>query len=235
MKKSKINIPNLITLFRIIAVPFFVYFIFSKDIEDRIIAFILFSIASMSDFLDGYLARKLKQESEFGKFLDPLADKFLVLGAFITFIFLSEQIEIWMVLLIIGRDVLITILRSLAIRKGTSLRTSRFAKIKTAFQMFSIIVILLSFLSITYRQRNTINQIYLEKKQSGLSTFEVANEFFLDFINGKYQDFMFIFSSFFPYYIMLLTTIITVISGLRYLYTNYQLLLPPYRKKGEFI
>ncbi len=230
IKKEKFTIPNIITYIRVLLVPVFIYFIISPDFNYRIFAFFLFVIASISDLVDGYFARKLNQESELGKFLDPLADKFLVIGALITFLFLTEQVEIWMVLCIIARDLLITLLRSLAIRKGTSLKTSMFGKIKTAFQMFSIIVILLSFLVITYKQRNLINQIYITKKQEGYHTIQIANEFFLQFINGSNPDYFFMLSSFLPYYLMLFTTIITVISGLRYLISNYKLLLPPYKR-----
>jgi len=229
---EKFNIPNMITYLRVILVPVFIYLIISPNQTYRIIAFMIFVIASLSDLVDGYLARKLNQESEFGKFLDPLADKFLVVGALITFLFLTEQVEIWMVLCIVGRDVLITMLRSLAIRKGTSIKTSMFGKVKTFFQMFSIIVILLSFLAITYKQRNMINEIYIQKKEMGFYTYQIAHEFFLQFIHRQYNDLWFILSSFVPYYLMLFTTIITIISGLRYLITNYRLLLPPYNKRS---
>ncbi len=224
------TIPNILTFLRVATIPIFIYLILSPDFIYRIIAVLLFIIASLTDLVDGYIARKFKQETELGKFLDPLADKFLVVSALFTFLFLTEQVEIWMILCIIGRDLLITMLRSLAIRKGNSLKTSMFGKVKTAFQMFSIITILLSFLAITYKQRTQINQIYINKKNEGLTNFEIANEFLIQFMNNNYEDLLFILSSFLPYYLMLFTTIITIISGLRYLYSNYKLLLPPYHK-----
>lgn len=229
-QQEKLTIPNLLTYFRFLSVPFFVFFLLSPQQSHRIIAFVIFLLASLSDLLDGYIARKWNQHTELGKFLDPLADKFLVIGTLITFLFMTQQVELWMVLIIIGRDILITVLRTLAIKKGKSLHTSMLGKIKTAFQMFSIIIILFSFLSITYKQRNTINSIYLEKKQEGYTTFEIAYEFFLKFLEGKEEDMLFLLSSFVPYYLMLFTTIITLISGIRYLVTNYKLLLPPYSK-----
>ncbi len=230
LKEDAFTVPNILTFLRVAMIPIFIFLILSPDFLYRIIAVILFIIASLTDLVDGYIARKLKQETELGKFLDPLADKFLVISALVTFLFLTEQVEIWMILCIVGRDLLITLLRSLAIRKGTSLRTSMFGKVKTAFQMFSIIMILLSFLVITYKQRTQINQIYIHKKQEGLTNFEIASEFLLKFFNGNYDDLLFILSSFLPYYLMLITTVITIISGLRYLYSNYKLLLPPYNK-----
>jgi len=87
---EKFNIPNMITYLRVILVPVFIYLIISPNQTYRIIAFMIFVIASLSDLVDGYLARKLNQESEFGKFLDPLADKFLVVGALITFLFFNR-------------------------------------------------------------------------------------------------------------------------------------------------
>lgn len=233
MTWKDLNIPNTLTILRVISVPFFIYFLLSHSNTLRMVAFILFALASLTDLVDGYIARRLKQETEFGKFLDPLADKFLVLGAFIAFLFMTEQIQIWMVLCIVGRDMLITALRYLAIWKGKSMRTSRFGKIKTAFQMFAIIVILLSFVLITYKERGTINQMYLEGAEQGIGPFQMAVDMLFRFIEGPNESIFFGLSSFLPYFLMLFTTIITVISGLRYVYSNYELLLPPYRVKKE--
>jgi cardiolipin synthase len=117
-----------LTLSRIILIPLFLYLIFTPTIEHRIWALVIFVIASLTDLLDGWTARKLKQETETGKFLDPLADKFLVISALIAFLFLDPFIPLWMVIVIIGRDLLITLMRYLAIKKGTSLRTSRLGR-----------------------------------------------------------------------------------------------------------
>lgn len=226
MSKTNINIPNILTVLRVLSVPFFIYFILSHSFMLRVVAFGLFGLASLTDLVDGYLARKLNQETEFGKFLDPLADKFLVLGAFITFLFMTEQTQVWMVLCIVGRDMLITALRYLAIWKGKSMRTSRFGKIKTAFQMFAIAVILFGFLLITYKERGKINQLYLDASEQGISSFEMATQSLLAFIDQPGPNVIFNLSLFLPYFLMLLTTIVTVISGLRYLYANYDLIRP---------
>ncbi len=192
----------------------------------RIVALVIFVLASFTDFLDGYLARRWKQETEFGKFLDPMADKTLVLGAFITFIFLSDQVQVWMVLAIIGRDLLITFMRYVAIRRGNSLRTSRLGKWKTAFQMFSIVVILAVIVFVSYKERNSINALYSEARGEGLGPFTIATKNMGSFLAGEYDSILFGLGTFLPYYLMLVTTIITIISGLRYIYTNYRLLLP---------
>jgi cardiolipin synthase len=227
LNRSGLNIPNLLTAFRVMLVPFFIYLIMQPSSLSHTIAFGIFIFASLTDLIDGYLARRLHQETEFGKFLDPIADKFLVLAAFITFIFLSEQIQVWMVLCIVARDLLITCLRSLAIYQGLSLRTSRLAKVKTAFQMFSIIAILVSFLSITVRQRDLINRIYREGLEAGLSRWHVAGRNLHDFLSGHSEGIFFGLASFLPYYLLILTTAVTIISLLRYLATNYGLFQGP--------
>ena len=110
----------------------------------------LFLIASLTDILDGWSARKLRQESEFGAFIDPLADKCLVISAIIAIIVLDpgfETFDIWMIFIIAGRDILLTYMRMLAIRKGEQLRTSRLGKVKTAFQMISIVIIIMIYIA----------------------------------------------------------------------------------------
>jgi CDP-diacylglycerol--serine O-phosphatidyltransferase len=228
LNPKEINIPNLVTAIRVILVPFFIYLVLQPSQKSHLIAFALFVLASLTDLVDGYLARRLHQETEFGKFLDPLADKCLALGAFITFIFLSEQVELWMVLCILGRDVFITCLRYLSIYQGSSLRTSRLAKVKTAFQMFSIILILTSFSLITVPERNLINQKYHQAVEAGHSRWEVANDNMVAFLGGKTaRGVFFSLASFLPFHLMMLTTLFTIISLMRYLFTNYRLFLGP--------
>ena len=224
------NIPNVLTLLRFFSVPIFIYLLLQPDLSSRIIAFSLFALASITDLVDGYIARRFKQETELGKFMDPLADKALVTAAFLTFIFLSEQVQLWMVLIIIGRDMMITGMRWLAVRKGVSLRTSVFGKVKTAFQMFSITMILVSFLIISHRERGTINDMYRQARETGQGAFDVALHNLLDFMATTSANISYDLASFVPYFLMLLTTGMTVISGLRYLFTNYRLLLPPYTR-----
>jgi len=219
---KQINLPNFLTLLRVLSVPFFIYFLMDPSQHYRYIAFILFSLASITDLIDGYLARKWKQETEFGKFMDPMADKVLVIGALITFLFLSDQVLIWMVLVIIGRDMLITILRYLAIKSGKSLHTSRLGKVKTAFQMFSIIVILLSLTLLTYKETGAINEEY---RQAESGVYELATQNMVKFFQGEAKNWHYGLASFLPFYMMMITTMLTVISGLRYLVANYHLLM----------
>lgn len=233
MDKRIFTFPNILTGIRILIVPFFIYCLFHENITYNIIAFIMFLIASITDLVDGYLARKWRMETELGKFLDPLADKILVLGAFITFILLHEQIETWMVLIIIARDMLITTLRYLGIRRGKSIKTTMWGKVKTAFQMGAIIIILIFLMVVSIRKQHDINEMYKFGRSQGLTSIEIANNNFNKFAQKKYDrlsPFINDLSSFVPYYVMLLTTLITVLSGIRYLITNYQLLIPSSRE-----
>lgn len=229
-EKSNLNFPNFLTLVRILLVPFFIYFLFREEQIYRYIAFGIFLTASITDFIDGYLARKWNQVTEFGKFLDPLADKVLVIGSFVTFILLNEQVEIWMVFLIVLRDMLITFLRYLGIMQGKTVKTTQMGKLKTVFQMGAIAILLSLFIVVSTGQRKKINLLYDRGKGAGQLGLEIANENFHIFFNAiqskgaENVDLIYHFAAFLPYYIMLLTTFITVLSGIRYIITNRELL-----------
>ncbi len=230
--KIVFNIPNTLTLLRIAFAPIFIFFLLQNELLYQVLAFILFLLASLTDFIDGYYARKHNQQTEFGAFLDPLADKALVFGALITFLSLTEQIQTWMVLCIVSRDMLITILRYLAIRKGQTLITSGFGKFKTAFQMISIIIVILSMILISYEERDTINFVYKESKEFyGLGSMMVALDNFQLFLKDPSKDIFYNIASFLPYFFMLFTTMLTLVSGLRYLFSNYRLLYPFHSQK----
>ena len=109
------------------------------------ISLIIFIIASLTDKYDGYLARKLNKVSKWGTYLDPLADKILVLSAFFAF-YVLDYIELWIVLIIIIRDFLITGLRSYAIHKKKPIKTSQLARVKTFVQMVTIYVVFVFYL-----------------------------------------------------------------------------------------
>lgn len=138
------NIPNILTIIRILLVPVFLAFILGRDFSSRLISFLIFILASITDYLDGRIARLFNQRSEFGKFADPLADKLLVAAALLAFTGIPEtRIPLWLVLVILGREVGITLLRVLAIHKKAVMETSRFGKCKTAAQMVTIVLVLL--------------------------------------------------------------------------------------------
>ncbi|MBS1271694.1 MAG: CDP-diacylglycerol--glycerol-3-phosphate 3-phosphatidyltransferase [Candidatus Marinimicrobia bacterium] len=134
-------IPNILTYLRIILTPVFLILLFSGGYVNYLIALLVFIVASTSDVYDGYLARKYNIVTEHGKFLDPLADKILVLSAFFSFWYM-EFFPFWMLALIILRDVVITGLRMWMLAKDHSLETSIFGKSKTAAQMTGIYVMI---------------------------------------------------------------------------------------------
>ena len=148
---------NKITLTRICMIPFFIYFasqpMLSGDFEraivnfptNTIIALVLFCVASFTDFLDGYVARKYNQVTDFGKFVDPLADKLLVTSALVLFVEQSAMAG-WMVCVIIARELIITSLRVVAANKGRVLAATWTGKVKTCVQIGGIIVIYLYYI-----------------------------------------------------------------------------------------
>ena len=136
------NLPNALTIFRVILTPIFIYLLFSSSMYSNLYALTIFILASVTDAFDGYYARKFNIETEFGNFLDPLADKILVSSAFISF-YLLDLIKLWMVVVILSRDFFITCLRIVMKKNGQSLKTSRIAKSKTAVQLILIIFILI--------------------------------------------------------------------------------------------
>ena len=138
------TVPNILTVFRIFLTPFFVYCLFADFNNTYLFALLIFIVASITDAYDGYYARKYDVVTESGKFLDPLADKILASSAFISF-FVLGLIELWMVGLIIFRDIFITTLRMIMKRNNRTLVTSNIAKSKTSAQL-TLIIFILSFL-----------------------------------------------------------------------------------------
>lgn len=156
------NLPNKLTVSRVIMIPFFVYFLladFSGQLGERYIATAIFIIASLTDFLDGYLARKNNLVTNFGKFLDPLADKMLVCSALIC-LTSKGQLAPWIVIVIICREFIISGFRLIASDNGVVIAASYWGKIKTFIQMIMIILIILD-LSNKFVQYITVVVTYL--------------------------------------------------------------------------
>ena len=140
------NTPNILSLIRIILTPLFIILLFDDFKMAKVFALLVFAIAAITDAYDGYLARKYNQITPEGKFLDPLADKILVLSAFISFAFINI-IDFWMVGIIIFRDLFVTGFRFIMSSSGFEFVTSKLSKYKTAFQL-TIIILTLIFISI---------------------------------------------------------------------------------------
>ena len=135
------NLPNKITLLRIIMIPFFIAALLIEFPYHQPIAAVLFIVAALSDSLDGYLARSRNLVTDFGKFMDPLADKLLVCSALICFVQLGS-VPAWIVIIIIAREFAITGLRTLAAADGIVIAASKWGKAKTMTQMIAIVIIL---------------------------------------------------------------------------------------------
>ncbi|MBD5491306.1 MAG: CDP-diacylglycerol--glycerol-3-phosphate 3-phosphatidyltransferase [Lachnospiraceae bacterium] len=132
------NLPNKLTVFRVILIPFFVVLLlFDITAYDDWIALAIFIIASLTDFLDGHIARKYNLVTNFGKFMDPLADKLLVCSALICLVELS-RIPAWIVIVIIAREFIISGFRLIASDNGVVIAASYWGKFKTTFQIVMI-------------------------------------------------------------------------------------------------
>ncbi|MCI9019546.1 MAG: CDP-diacylglycerol--glycerol-3-phosphate 3-phosphatidyltransferase [Eubacterium sp.] len=138
------NLPNKLTMFRVILIPFFVFFLLVPYFPDsgKYIAAFIFIIASLTDLFDGKIARKYNLVTNFGKFMDPLADKLLVCSALIC-LTAMELLEAWIVIVIISREFIISGFRLIAAEQKIVIAASYWGKFKTTFQMLMIIVLIL--------------------------------------------------------------------------------------------
>jgi len=135
------NIANKITMFRIVLTFVFMIFLSFQGLWPKIISLLVFICAAISDYLDGRIARKRNMSTDFGKLMDPIADKILVLAAFAAFVQM-QLIKDWMFMIIVSREILITSLRLFALNKGKVLSSGKIGKHKTFSQMVIIFLIL---------------------------------------------------------------------------------------------
>jgi len=138
------DLPNLLTIGRVLVIPFVVYFIDNRSQVRSFVAACLYVLASITDFLDGYLARKRGQVSILGKFLDPLADKLIVMAALVVLIDV-DRLPAWLVVLLLARELAITGLRSIASSEGLVIAAGEEGKYKTALQLVGILFCLVHF------------------------------------------------------------------------------------------
>ena len=138
------NLPNKLTILRIIMIPFFVFFLLSGvgGSASKWIALVIFAAASITDTLDGYIARRDNLITDFGKFMDPLADKLLVCSAMICMIPLGK-LQAWFVIVIIAREFIISGFRLIAAENGIVIAANYWGKFKTVSQMIMIILLLI--------------------------------------------------------------------------------------------
>ena len=137
------NLPNKLTLFRIFLIPVFIIVMMINIPNKFLIACMIFIIASVTDAMDGHIARKYNLITDFGKFMDPLADKLLVISALTTMIEF-DLVAAWMVIIIVARELTVSILRAIAAADGKVIAASSGGKLKTISQMMAIVVLLLA-------------------------------------------------------------------------------------------
>ncbi len=192
--ETYLTIPNQLTALRILLVPVFVVLLLQVDPWFKLFGVIVFAVASLTDIYDGYHARKYGVETRIGAFLDPLADKLLITAAFLLYVWMGYLV-LWMVILVIIRDVLITVLRVYAEYRNRPVVTSMEAKYKTVVQnIFVYFVMVLILLK--------------EAVFSGKSVSVVIDRFLV-------SDNL--------YYIMLAVTLFTVYTGISYLVSNWKI------------
>jgi len=144
---------NKLTILRVLMIPIMIIFLYIEPLKKEIgflnmhmntfIFAILFIIASLTDLLDGYVARKFNQITTFGKFLDPIADKVLVMVAFLFLMLeMPDRVPLWAVMIVIIREFMVTGIRLLAVERGKVIAASPYGKIKTATTMIALIVLL---------------------------------------------------------------------------------------------
>ena len=185
------NLANKLTLSRIGLTFIFMFFLFLKGFPAKVAALLVFTLAAWTDFLDGFLAKKRNEISDFGKFMDPIADKVLVISAFLAFVEM-KLIPAWIVVIIVSREFIITGLRLVALAKGEVIEAALAGKHKTVSQMVSIYVIL----------------IFIVFKEAGTEVFKFWN----DKMEFYFQETIF--------YLMIITAILTLISGISYIIKN---------------
>ncbi|MCK5179327.1 MAG: CDP-diacylglycerol--glycerol-3-phosphate 3-phosphatidyltransferase [Candidatus Omnitrophica bacterium] len=136
------NLPNLLTVLRIVLTLIFIFFLHQEGLEAKVLALLAFTLAVLTDYLDGYYARKLNLITAFGKIMDPIADKILMLSAF----FIFSQMHIiagWMFIVICAREVTVTGLRLSAIPRGITLAAESAGKVKTVLQIVAVYLIII--------------------------------------------------------------------------------------------
>ena len=136
-----LNLPNLLTVLRIMLVPVLVVALLGNTPAGDVLAAIVFALASLTDFVDGYLARARDSVTTFGKLMDPLADKLLIVAALISLVSL-HRLAAWVAMVIITRELAVTVLRLGASQAGVVMGSSAFGKIKTCLQIVAVLAVI---------------------------------------------------------------------------------------------
>lgn len=195
----KLHLPNIITFSRIALSPLFLWLVLAGTPIAVYSAFVVFVIAAITDYMDGYYARRLNVVSRFGNFMDPLADKILTTAAFVGFA-LQNRVEWWMVWVVIVRDALMTLMRLYGDTVQMPVKTSWSAKVKTTVQMIYIIAILLL----------GVCEVWIQTPSQTVSLIDVIIELSV-YTTGSLHI---------VYIGMVVVTTITIWTAIEYLYEN---------------
>jgi len=185
------NLANQLTISRIFLTFIFMAFLFSGGVAAKVMALAMFLIASFTDFLDGFIAKRRNMTSDFGKLMDPIADKILVLAAFLAFVEM-KLVPAWMVLIVVLREVTVTGLRIAALGQRKVIAADDGGKHKMVSQVLSILAIL----------------VFIILREAGIKVFK----FWTPGIENGYKDAIF--------FLMSITVLLTIISGASYLLKN---------------
>jgi len=198
------NLANKLTVARILMVPFFILFMELNGFWFAVSALLIFIAASITDLLDGRIARKNNMVTPLGIFLDPLADKLLISAAFICFVDIHYlDVPAWMVIAIISREFLITGLRTIAAAKNVIIPADKAGKFKTTSQIVVIIMILLIII---------INEMFLK-------FYGVTPEMLITYDKGSYRILALIMQKT-PFWAVLAATTLTIYSGFNYMWKH---------------
>jgi CDP-diacylglycerol--glycerol-3-phosphate 3-phosphatidyltransferase len=144
LQREALNLPNAITLTRIALIPVFLWFTYYESRVDSFIAAVVYAFTGATDFLDGWVARRKNLVTVIGKFLDPLADKLIVMAALVMLVHLG-RVAAWVVIVVMAREFIVTGLRTIAMSEGIVIAAGQEGKHKTAFQVASITFLLLHY------------------------------------------------------------------------------------------
>lgn len=136
------NTANKLTILRVILVPFFMFFLMKDSFACQVAALAIFAIASLTDMIDGKVARRYNQITAFGKFADPLADKMLIVGAMLA-LMRYELVSVWAVFIVLCREFIVAGIRLAAVTEGEVIAASIWGKLKTVSQMIAVIIAIL--------------------------------------------------------------------------------------------
>lgn len=164
------NLPNVLTIFRIILTVLFIYLFYQDGLGSRLLALIVFAFASLTDYFDGYLARKYNLITPFGKLMDPIADKFLILSAFFIFMQL-HMIAAWMFITIFAREIFVTGIRLVAVQRGVALAAEGAGKLKTVLQIVSIYFIIIFTILVRLDTDGQSTQSLMRQALTGINIF----------------------------------------------------------------